>query len=300
MTNSKQPGNLEIWDRLSKTPTEFTKPAEFDGRKLTTINGTWVVKRLTEEFGPVGVGWGYDVLEERYDKMNPILNDQGHSLGFFQIHTIKICAWAAIPEEPDTRFIKWPWKKQSRLLLKSVHYGHTPAVYKTQWGVKYDSDPVKKSLTDALKKAASMFGMSSDVYLGQYENPDYLDQMQSESIEREIETNSAKYQEGIEVLETWFTEVEQKLSMIKAKAALKQQFVMSRKILDAKIKPLNLPVNQSDALKRKLYSIYERLMLELSPPMVDLVCRGCGSRFQGAKPGDKHQCGSTDTIEYQS
>src|SRR5690606_28515713 len=51
--------NLNIWNALGKTDPAHTK--QFNragGFKGTAVKPMWVLKRLTEEFGPVGVGWG--------------------------------------------------------------------------------------------------------------------------------------------------------------------------------------------------------------------------------------------------
>lgn len=60
--------NLEIWNRVHKTDPVFTK--EFKGAggfEGTSINSTYVFERATELWGPCGVGWGYEIIEERFD-----------------------------------------------------------------------------------------------------------------------------------------------------------------------------------------------------------------------------------------
>ncbi|STA84146.1 Uncharacterised protein [Citrobacter youngae] len=38
----------------------------------TSINGTYMTMIATREFGPKGIGWGVDILEERFDDGAPI------------------------------------------------------------------------------------------------------------------------------------------------------------------------------------------------------------------------------------
>ncbi|MEQ4657635.1 hypothetical protein [Providencia manganoxydans] len=53
-------------------------------------------------------------------------------------------------------------------------YGATPYRYQTNYGIKVDGEVIKKSLTDAIKKALSMLGFSSDVFMGMHDNPEYV------------------------------------------------------------------------------------------------------------------------------
>src|SRR4051812_37565854 len=52
-------GNLRIWDALAKTDPKHTKPfSRAGGFRGTAVKPIWITKRLTELFGPCGVGWG--------------------------------------------------------------------------------------------------------------------------------------------------------------------------------------------------------------------------------------------------
>ncbi|HGN1928585.1 TPA: hypothetical protein ACKRWR_000340, partial [Proteus mirabilis] len=50
-------------------------------------------------------------------------------------------------------------------------------------------EAIKKSLTDAIKKALSMLGFSSDVFMGMHDNPEYI---VSNKLEFEIKNASEK------------------------------------------------------------------------------------------------------------
>lgn len=163
--------NLEFWQSVSKTDTSATKTSNQGGREQTSINGYWMIKQATEKFGMVGIGWGWEVAEERWDNgaMIPIKQDDGSTrLEQSKTHTIKILLW----------FI------QDGKRGEITQYGHTQAIYKSKWGVSDDGEAPKKSLMDAIKKALSMLGFCSDIFTGMFEDREYV---QALEVEQQIE-----------------------------------------------------------------------------------------------------------------
>ncbi|MEY0024205.1 hypothetical protein AB7W40_09355 [Providencia rettgeri] len=173
--NKGDSDNLSIWKRVQRTDARFTKPLEGMGFVGTSINSNYMFMRATEIFGPIGEGWGYEVLEEKLidgkPLIEPVLNEQNKqvatrflrdgdgSLFCEQNHSIKIRFWYIIECETRGEF---------------ESYGATPYRYQTQYGMKVDGEAIKKSLTDAIKKALSMLGFSSDVFMGMHDNPEYV------------------------------------------------------------------------------------------------------------------------------
>ena len=182
--------NLNIWKRVQRTDPRFTKPLEGMGFIGTSINSTYMFMRATEIFGPIGEGWGYEVLEEKFIDGKPLvepildernkqvatrfLRDGDGSLFCEQNHSIKIRFWYIIECETRGEF---------------ESYGATPYRYQTNYGIRVDGEVIKKSLTDAIKKALSMLGFSSDVFMGMHDNPEYL---ASNKLEFEIKNASEK------------------------------------------------------------------------------------------------------------
>lgn len=72
MASDKPNPKMVIWDQVKNTPPSATKTQHFDGRDVTTINGQYVYQRATELFGPIGKGWGFDILTDRFDQGAPI------------------------------------------------------------------------------------------------------------------------------------------------------------------------------------------------------------------------------------
>lgn len=159
--------NMQIWGQVEKTDTRFTKDAKVGGQQITSLNGTAMIMKATEIFGPVGIGFGWTVLEERFDKGAEMFVGEGDkraSLGFELNHTVKIKFWIKHDGERG----------------EFEQYGCTPYLYKSKYGTTTDGEAPKKSLTDAIKKSLSMLGFSADVFLGMFDDRDYVQQLQAE------------------------------------------------------------------------------------------------------------------------
>lgn len=180
--------HLNIWKRVQRTDARFTKPLDGVGYTGISINSTYMFMRATEIFGPIGEGWGYEIVEEKFVNGKPLtepvldernkqvatrfLRDGDGSLFCEQNHSIKIRFWYTIECETRGEF---------------ESYGATPYRYQTTYGIKVDGEVFKKSLTDAIKKALSMLGFSADVYMGMHDNPEYV---ASNKLEYEIKAAS--------------------------------------------------------------------------------------------------------------
>lgn len=190
--------NSRIWDAVKKTDPSATKTSIQGGRQQTSIDGYWVIGRATEVFGPVGIGWGYEILEERLDDGAPALVPQGEGnpplVVTTKTHTIKLRFWYKFGGERG----------------EVIQYGHTPAIYRSKHGVSDDGEAPKKSLMDAIKKSLSMLGFCADVFTGQFDDRDYVNQVKIESDiekaedrEAEIATKRAELTDSVKkMLET--------------------------------------------------------------------------------------------------
>ncbi|WP_238483623.1 hypothetical protein [Rahnella perminowiae] len=187
--------NLHIWKQVQSTDPRYTKPLAGSGFAGTSINSEYMIMRATEIFGPVGTGWGYEIVEDRMisgaplseaiyeDKKfirNALLRDADGTLIFELNHVLRINFWYAI--EGDVRG-------------EVTAFGSTPYMYKSQnKGIIADGEVHKKSLTDAIKKALSVLGFSADVWLGWHDMPDYLAE---NAIEYSIKNASDKAEDTV-------------------------------------------------------------------------------------------------------
>ena len=60
---------MEVWEQLSKTNPKYTKPINKGWGTITTIDPMYQIKRMTNQFGPIGKGWSYHVNYHYTDKL---------------------------------------------------------------------------------------------------------------------------------------------------------------------------------------------------------------------------------------
>lgn len=156
--------NLQIWSLVEKTNPQYTRPfTRPRGHRGTAINAEYLAKRATEVFGPLGLGWGVDILDEQIMQGAPILLD-GTVIGHELIHKVRVRLW-------------YKWDGQ----MGEVHqFGETTFVGRDRNGLYTDEDAPKKSLTDAMVKCLSLLGFSADVHLGLYDDNKYVTDLQRE------------------------------------------------------------------------------------------------------------------------
>lgn len=170
--------NLGIWNRVYKTDAKFTKAFSNNGGG-TSINGTYMVMQATKVFGPQGIGWGVEIIEERFDDGAPIMRSVKQQDGSFIQEIIPNGAGGYLSEVNHTAKIRL-WYKHDGKTGEVFAYGCTPYVYKSKNGPISDGEAPKKSLTDATKKALSQLGFSADVFLGLYDDLAYRQENDAE------------------------------------------------------------------------------------------------------------------------
>ncbi|AXS87440.1 hypothetical protein ACSDGV_18580 [Pseudomonas aeruginosa] len=164
--------NMRLWDQVQATDPSATKSAKVDGQQITSISGQHMIMKATQMFGPVGIGWGWTVIEERFDQGGPIFREItdaegkkvseliGHEVG----HTVRIKLWFELDGKRG----------------EVEQYGCTPFSYRSKWGITTDTEAPKKSLTDAVKKSLAMLGFSADIFLGLFDDRDYVEARREE------------------------------------------------------------------------------------------------------------------------
>jgi len=152
----------KIWDAFWQTDPSKTKSfSRVGGFKGTATSPTYIKERLTAFFGPVGLGWGYKVIDEELIK--------GHKdkegINQVVIHKVLIEFWYIFG------------KRRSEPIQA---FGQTTMVGKYSTGWFTDEEAPKKSLTDALTKAVSDLGMSADIHAGLYEDCKYVAELKKQ------------------------------------------------------------------------------------------------------------------------
>lgn len=132
--------NMELFRQFEKTADEAKKPIEAGRLKgFTDINPMWRFKRLTEVFGPVGIGWKFVITDKQIvPGADGVVSAFVDILLFYKLNG----EWSeGIPGTGGSAFVA----KESKGL--------------------YTSDECfKMALSDAIGTACKALGMSADIY----------------------------------------------------------------------------------------------------------------------------------------
>ena len=152
--------NMELWDKVCTTDKAFTKAVSF-GRKFTAIDPTYQLMEATKLWGPYGKEWMLDAVETRSVSINCNNKERTQS-----------------------------WIETVMVLSGTFVYpgGSFPIVVDAPW--KPGDDTAKKLQTSAISKSLSKLGFNADVFLGKFDDSQYLKELDarqqrgSEAIER--------------------------------------------------------------------------------------------------------------------
>lgn len=140
-------GNMDIWDRVYATDQDHTKRLT-TGARLTSVNAFYIVKKLTETFGPCGDGWGFYEVESKVES---------------GVWFVRVVFW---------------YRKSDGAIGEITQWGGCELKDKYD---RTDSDAPKKATTDAWKKCASLLGFGGDVHMGQHDDKNYLRELAEET-----------------------------------------------------------------------------------------------------------------------
>lgn len=147
--------NLDLWKSVEKTDEAFTKKAKKGAHHFTSISPTYQFKKATEVFGSYGQGWGIDTESEKFSTM--------------EIGDTILINYDAVLYYPDGKF--------------PIHATEKLA-YKTQGASSYlkvDDEARKKVVTNAITKGLSMLGFNADIFMGLFDDIEYLANLRIES-----------------------------------------------------------------------------------------------------------------------
>lgn len=130
--------NMQIYEAVRKVPKEAQKEFNNGSFSGTDINPMWRIKTLTEQFGPCGIGWYYEVLSERSEEHHDIT-----------MAIVDLNLYIKVDGE---------WSKPI------YGTGGNKLVQPTKNGPKASDEGYKMALTDALSVACKALGIGADVY----------------------------------------------------------------------------------------------------------------------------------------
>ncbi len=159
--------NLGLWKLVEKTDTKHTKEAKKGQYKFTAIAPMSQFKKATEVFGIQGLNWGVVVGSEVFSETT--------------IGTTVLLNYDAV--------MYFDFKGEKGQL--PIHSTEKLA-YMTNGGsgyLKIDDEARKKVVTNAKTKGLSELGFNADVFMGQFDNIEYVN---SRRAEEELEASEDK------------------------------------------------------------------------------------------------------------
>lgn len=142
--------NMKLWDSVKTTDPAAVKPITGKAYKGNSPKPYWLIERATEEFGPIGFGWGVTVKSERFER----LTDTD------VLHVAVVSVWFMRDGVRSETFDQM---------------GGTKAAYKSKNGMVVDEDAGKKSVTDGMVKCLSMIGFAGDIFSGMWDDSKYVE-----------------------------------------------------------------------------------------------------------------------------
>lgn len=125
--------NLELWKDVFKTDERFTTAFSVNGGG-TSINGTYMTMIATREFGPKGIGWGVDILEERFDNGAPITRTVKGTDGNNTWELIPDAVGGILTEKHHIIKIRL-WYIRNGVRGEEISFGCTPYIYSSKHGL---------------------------------------------------------------------------------------------------------------------------------------------------------------------
>lgn len=196
--------NLALWEQVETTNPKFTKDFNVRGFQGTAIAPAYVFKRLTEMFGPCGVGWRFVIEEER------MVYGPGEHGTFTTTDTAKGSTDVRQYDEREVLHVlrghldyratnpKPPHNQGESWASTGPYFGQTKIVQRTKDGLRFVEDAPKMSVTDCLTKCAVQLGIGADIHMGMYEESKYRDDVSRSFAEKDTRVISEQQTKELE------------------------------------------------------------------------------------------------------
>lgn len=172
--------NLATWEALCRPPANALK--KIGGGRLsgmTDINPQWRLQIMTEQFGPIGFGWYYEMLDRWTARGAPLPTVKPQDLGELMCF-VSINLYVKKDDE---------WSKPifglggSKLFEKEKDHFYN------------NDEGYKMALTDALSVAMKELGIAADIYKGLWDGSKYIDLKPEDPAEEARQQAIARWQE---------------------------------------------------------------------------------------------------------
>ena len=142
--------NMKLWEAVCTTSPDILKKVNQRGGYFA-IDAYSQIMAATKQFGPVGLGWGWEIMEFQY-----LPNDT---------MVVHLRMWHGADN-------------------KHAHFNHfdvcgQAGIYTKGDNPKPDADCAKKAVTDAITKGLSYLGFNADVFLGKFDDNKYVESLKA-------------------------------------------------------------------------------------------------------------------------
>ncbi len=155
--------NLKLWKSVEKTPPEMTKNVAFGKRKYTTIDPQWQLRVATALWGPYGYRWGMRNIDCKMVEVHAS-DAQGK---YLESSVFLKADFFYLVDGKEVAFEIWNDDK-----------------------FRSGDDTLKKLITNTRSKALSWLGFSADVFLGKFDDTNYVDAMKKKFGDQDAFTNT--------------------------------------------------------------------------------------------------------------
>ena len=142
--------NMKLWRNVCITDPSAVKSITGKQYKGNSPKPYWLIEQATKVFGPCGIGWGINVVSERFERFGETES----------LHIAQIKVWYMLDGKRG----------------EIEQMGQTRSSYITSSGkFTVDEDAPKKSVTDGMVKCLSMLGFAGDIFSGRWDDSRYVE-----------------------------------------------------------------------------------------------------------------------------
>lgn len=148
--------NTKLWDMVSTTNPNHTKPAQMSGQKRTTVKAVFQKEKATSVFGAQGQKWGVVPKSEEYTRLHL-------ESGEIMLQYTAIMYYIFDGERGEIPLA-------AAIMEAAIVKRGKPDQY-----LRIDHEAIKKVRTDAATKGLSELGFNADIFKGWYDDPNYME-----------------------------------------------------------------------------------------------------------------------------
>lgn len=155
MSSEEYESNVKLWEAVKTTDPKHQKPVEYGKRKFTAVDPQWQLQQATKLWGPYGERWGLCDLKHEIVRMDGF-STEGPYIEYAIILSAKFFYPSSSGEEVsfeimnDDKFVR-------------------------------GQETLKKLVTNTRSKALSWLGFSADVFMGMYDDIEYVKDLKERS-----------------------------------------------------------------------------------------------------------------------